>query len=146
MEEISKRLVEVDEILNHLTNENYLKIPKNIIQVIKDNKDKHYVWKYDNTKKFENQNLNSDTLALLAYINTEYLLSDEQKQIMIQYYKLNQQRHEKAKKGKYNSFEISKKSNDNHINDEKAPNMPTVKNEDNFLSKILKRFFKALKK
>ena len=79
MIEYSKRLVEVDEILKHLSKDNYIKIPKEIINYIKTNKDVEYVWKYDSSKKLKEQKVSDDTIAILSYLNMEYLLNDEQK-------------------------------------------------------------------
>lgn len=47
MIDYSKRLVEVDEVLNYLSEEDYLKIPSNVIKIIKDHKDESYIWKYE---------------------------------------------------------------------------------------------------
>ena len=44
MIDYSKRLVEVDEILKYLSEEDYNKIPKSIIEAIKQNRDKTYTW------------------------------------------------------------------------------------------------------
>ena len=77
-----KRLVEVDEVLDHLSEENLSKIPLEIRQAIKENKDKNYVWKFDETKELKDQGLSKDTIAILAYLNSEYLLNEEQKRIV----------------------------------------------------------------
>lgn len=79
MKEINKRLVEVDEVLGYLNTKELEKIPKEIRQMIKSNKDKNYIWKYDKSKKLKEQNLSRDTFAFLSYLNLEYLLNEEQK-------------------------------------------------------------------
>lgn len=53
MKEYNKKLVEVDEILKHLSQENYNKIPEEIKVAIAENKDKEYKWTYDDTKKIK---------------------------------------------------------------------------------------------
>ena len=83
MIEYNKRLVEVDEILKHLSKSDYNKIPEEIKEAIEKNKDKEYKWKYDNTKKLKEQNVPDDTIAILSYINMEYL-ADENQKIKIQ--------------------------------------------------------------
>ena len=82
MIEYNKRLVEVDEILNYLSKDDYNKIPDEIISIIKKNKDKHYIWKYNENKKLKDQDVSNDTIAILSYINTEYLLTQEQKEFV----------------------------------------------------------------
>ncbi len=82
MIDYSKRLVEVDEILKYLSKSNYDKIPKEIKEVIVKNKDKEYKWKYDKTRKLKDQDIPNDTIAILSYINMEYLLNNEQKEFV----------------------------------------------------------------
>ena len=67
MIDYNKRLVEVDEVLKYLSEEDLAKIPDDIRQLIKENKDKDYVWKYDETKPLKDQNLNRDTIAFLSF-------------------------------------------------------------------------------
>lgn len=85
MVDYNKRLVEVDEILNYLSEEDLLKIPEEVRNTIKENKDKEYVWKYDVSKELKEQNLSRDTIILLSYLNMEYLLNEEQKNICNNY-------------------------------------------------------------
>lgn len=84
-----KRLVEVDEILKHLSSEYYQKIPEEIKIIIKENKDKQYIWKYDETKKLKEQNVNDDTIAIVSYINSMYLLNEEQKEFINKIHEMN---------------------------------------------------------
>ena len=114
MLDYNKRLVEVDVILEKLSESDYIKIPKDVIQVIKDNMDKEYTWEYDETKELKDQNLSRDTIALLSYINTEYLLNDKQREYMQRLYEINEQ--EKRKKEysndtKYDYSELFKRNN-----------------------------------
>lgn len=82
MKEYNKKLVEVDEILKHLSQENYNKIPEEIKVAIAENRDKEYKWTYDDTKKLKEQDVSDDTIAILSYINMEYLLNEEQKKFV----------------------------------------------------------------
>ena len=74
MIDYNKRLVEVNEILNFLSEDDLLKIPEDVRNTIKENMDKQYVWKYDVSKELKEQNLSRDTIILLSYLNMEYLL------------------------------------------------------------------------
>lgn len=89
MKDYSKRLVEVEEILNYLPEEDKKKIPNNIIEYIKSNKDKKYIWKIDKSKKLYEQNLDKDTIAILSYINMEYLVNSGQKKFLNELYRKN---------------------------------------------------------
>ena len=110
--ETAKCLVELDEILKHLSKENLEKIPYEIRKKIHDEKDNNYIWNFDNTKPLSEQNINRKTIAILAYLNTEYLLSEEQKKFMKKIYRNNEQKLEQAKREKYNSENIFKKQNE----------------------------------
>ena len=89
MIEYGKRFVEVDEVLNHLSRADYNKIPMDIKELIKNQKDKNYYWKYDESKTLENQRLHSDTIAILSYICAEYLLNEKQKLFVNQIHSMN---------------------------------------------------------
>ena len=102
MVDVNKRLVETYEVLMKLPDEDRNKIPQNVIQKIRNNMDKNYKWKYDETKELSEQGLSRDTIAILSYINTEYLLNEEQKNVMKQIYMNNEMMAEREK-GKYNS-------------------------------------------
>lgn len=92
MIDFSKRFVEVDEILNYLSEVDYKKIPTNIIDYIKSKKDNTYTWRYDITKKLKDQNVSDDTIAILSYLNMEYLLNNEQRELMKKLHKFYERR------------------------------------------------------
>ena len=82
MIDYNKRLAEVDVILQYLSQEDYDKIPEEILELIEDNKDKDYIWEYDESKELMDQEVSRDAIAILAYINMQYLLNEEQKAYM----------------------------------------------------------------
>ena len=110
MVDYNKRLVEVDEILNYLSEEDYEKIPKDIIEVIKENKDTEYTWKYDTSKSLKEQDVSRDTIAFLAYLNMEYLLNEQQKNLMQKIHEENEKKLELEKSEKYNPDDLFKNS------------------------------------
>ena len=85
MEDLNKRLVEIEYILRKLEDEYIKKIPQEIWDYIEKNKDKNYIFKYDDSKNLLEQNLNIDTISILTYINIEYLLDEKQKMEMIEF-------------------------------------------------------------
>lgn len=110
MVDVAKRLVEVDEVLKYLKVDELKKIPEEIRQMIKVNKDKDYVWEYDENKKLKNQNLSRDTFAFLSYLNMEYLLNEEQKKLMNQIHMENERKEEEIKSEKYKTDDLFKKN------------------------------------
>lgn len=103
-----RRFVEVDEIINNMPKEDFDKIPDDLISIIRKNKDADYIWKYDKSKKITAQNLHKDTIAILAYINTEFVLENEQRKLMINMHYFNEMKKEQLKKTKFNSEDIFK--------------------------------------
>ena len=149
MVDYNKRLVEVDEILNYLSDEDLEKIPDDIKQAIRDNKDKDYTWNYDEDKPLKEQDVSRDTIAILSYLNMEYLLNEKQKQFMEEMHKRNEQ--EKRKKEYYNEtqynyedlFKRKNKVEDTNNEQEEVALIPVK--EETFIRKIfniIKSFFK----
>ena len=103
--EYEKCLVEVDEVLNHLSKEELNKIPEDVLKGIKKRKDKEYMWKYDESKRLEEQRFDRNTIVILSYINMEYLLSKEQKDLMEKLHELNEQNFAKEIQEKFDSKE-----------------------------------------
>ena len=101
--EDKKVLTEVYEILKHLSSENFNKIPSNVINLIKDNKDENYIFKYDVSKSLQEQNISRDAVAVLSYINMEYLLNDRQREFIENLHRKNEDDLEQQKREKYNS-------------------------------------------
>lgn len=87
--EYSKVLVEVYEVLQYLSEDELAKIPEDIMTEIRKNKDRHYKWEYDKTKPLKHQKLSRDAIILLSYLNMEYLLNKEQKELMQQIHEFN---------------------------------------------------------
>lgn len=101
-----KVLTEVYEILKHLSNENLKKIPSNVINLIKENMDKNYIFKYDISKSLQNQNISRDAVAVLSYINMEYLLNDRQREFIENLHRQNEEDLEQQKRETYNSYTL----------------------------------------
>lgn len=143
MKEINKRLVEVDEVLGYLNTKELEKIPKEIRQMIKSNKDKNYIWKYDKSKKLKEQNLSRDTFAFLSYLNLEYLLNEEQKKIVKQMHMENERKEEIRKREIYKTEDLFNK---NEIKIKKQTDeFEMVKYKENILKGIINKIKNILK-
>ena len=128
--EDEKCLVELDEILKYLDKQELEKIPYNIRKSINENKDKNYIWKYDESKELKNQNINRKTIAMLSYLNMEYLLNEEERSVIEGLHKINEEKIENIKKQKFkvdNIFEDRAKNLDRKQNEETQ--LVKVKNE-----------------
>jgi len=147
----NKRLVEVDEILNYLSEEELLKIPEEVRKTIKDNKAKGYFWQYDETKPLKEQNVSRDTIAFLSYLNMEYLLNEEQKEFVQQLHELNEKKIENSIDEKYgveDLFIINKTQIEDIKETEQVQDVSLVEYKENFFKKVIskiKNFFAKLK-
>lgn len=108
MENLNKRLVEVEYILKKLDDEYIKKIPQEIWDYIEENKDKNYLFNYDENKTLVEQNLSIDTISILTYINMEYLLGEEQKKEMIEFLRKDEMIAEQEKAKLYNPDDLFK--------------------------------------
>lgn len=142
--EYEKCLVEVDEVLNHLSKEELNKIPEDVLKGIKKNKDKEYMWKYDESKRLEEQTFDRNTIVILSYINMEYLLSKEQKDLMEKIHELNEQNFANEIQEKYDSKDLFKNKNKTNINVENENAIAKLENNKwyNKMFSFIKRIFK----
>lgn len=113
MEEMNKRLTEVEYVLKNLNDEYRQRIPQEIWDYIETNKDKDYNFEYDNSKNLVEQNLSIDTISILTYINIEYLLDEEQKKEMLNLLRKDEAIAEQEKARLYNSNDIFKNKKEN---------------------------------
>ena len=144
MSDYSKSLVEVEEILNYLSIEDYKKIPEKVFEILNKNKDPNYIWKYDESKRLNEQNLSNDTIAILSYINLEYLLNDKQKLFMENVLKENEIHEENLKREIYNTDTLFKKKNKNSFEyTNYNQNLPVEVKKEGLFTKIYK-FLKSL--
>ena len=138
-----KCLVELDEIFKYLKDEEKRNIPYEMRKAIKEKKDKHYHWNYDESKTLNEQNINRKTIAMLSYLNMEYLLNEKQKKLMEEIHKFNEKKIEKEKSKKYNPDSIFK----NNIKYDKKEEVALAEVEErkwyekifSFIKKILKK-------
>lgn len=86
-ENFPKAYVEVEEIINNLQEEEYNKIDKSFINMIKEKKDKNYIFKLDYSKDIEKQKILKETRLLLGYIFLHYLADDDESKMIKQKFK-----------------------------------------------------------
>ena len=64
-----KAFSETSEILKYIDSSKISKIPHQLLEFIEKNKDRDYIFDYDTEKSLKDQNLNRNTLILLAFLN-----------------------------------------------------------------------------
>lgn len=79
MDDLKISFSELDELLKHISTDDWEKIPDNVLFYIRDNKDNNYTWQYDETKPIEEQNVRPETFFLLIFIMFKYAYTDEER-------------------------------------------------------------------
>ena len=97
-------------IINSLKDEEIERIPKKVKNNIIENMDQNYRFKYDHSKKLEEQDILPETKALIIEIYIKYLVSDEDEKEAWKIYKKEcLAKVEAEKREKYNPEDIFKK-------------------------------------
>ena len=127
---------EVDAFLTTLGKSYINKIPKDILDVIKSEKDESYKVKIDPDISIESQDFSREAISIILWLNLEFFCNDEQKELLEKIYSNNQKLYEKEQKEKYSVENIFPK------NDEK--NNSLVKKEKQNLFKRILKYIKNL--
>lgn len=99
----SKAYTEVLEIINHFSEDEYKKIPKEKIDFFEENKDQDYNFKIDPNVDLSEQSISQNANAILVLLFRDYFTTDKQKEILKN---LLQQNQEKIEIEKYNPNNI----------------------------------------
>lgn len=138
----AKAYTEVLEIINHFSEDEYKKIPKEKIDFYEKHKDRKYDFKINPNIDLAEQNISRKANAMLVSLFRDYFATAKQKEILKNLLQQNQEKLEKEKYLKYNPDNIFNKSNSN-INDSKDKvALVEIKNEV-WYRKIL-NFFKRI--
>ncbi len=135
----AKAYTEVLEILSHLSEEDFVKIPTQKIKFYKDNMDKEYNYKINPKIDLSEQNISKEANAILISLFRDYFATEKQKSILESLLRQNQLKQEKEKIKKYNSDDLFKNRNSKVEKVEEAITMVTYK--ESFFTKI-KNWFK----
>ncbi len=141
MEEEKIAYSELYEILSYMDKKQVMKVPIDILENIKNNRDMNYISKIDKEDIFNKNNVSKKTISMLAYLNLKYWVDDERKKELVNLYRENEFKQEEAKKEKYGIDEIFKK------NTEKENRKPAIiKEKENFIKKIINKIKEMFKK
>ena len=109
-----KAYSEVDEFLNMLNSDYRNKIPSEIREFFKSEKDTTYIKKINPYMSIESQNLMEESLTIIMWLNLEYWATSAEKELLEQMYENNQNIFEEEQKEKYSIDKIfSKKKDEN---------------------------------
>ena len=129
---------EVYTILQELNEEEYNKIPPEVIKTIEANRNEEYEYELDDELELKDQPMLSETKAILFNLFRDYLATPEQKAKIIRMQNEARQKNELKKQQMYNTdvFVNKPKENQSSNNNE---TMQIVEYKENFFKKILNK-------
>ena len=146
---LSKAYTEVLLILSYMEQKYIDMIPKKILELFNEEKDKNYQPNINPNISLAEQNLQRKTLALLAMLNLNYWCKDEnEKQEMLKMYSENDKKIEAEMRERYNPDNLFKKREKVEQKDEAKEECTEIieYKEQNIFKKILNRIMKFFKK
>lgn len=136
---------EVLEILKYVSKEDYNKIPSSKINVLKNNCNKEFEFKYNPKKSLEEQNVSEGGMAIIGLFFRDYWATSEQRNKIIAKQNYNRLKLENKKSKQYNSEDLFKNNNyhknDISEHDTVTSNIQIVEYKETFFTKI-KNWFK----
>ena len=96
---------EVLEILKYIPNQEYDKVPQNLINLFEKNSNKHYTFHYDPEKSINEQNVSKRAKIIIAILYRDYWATVEQRQKILKKQNEARQALENAK-GHYDSRQL----------------------------------------
>jgi len=103
MSKYTDAFTQVYVILNELDDEDYDKIPPEVVDAIRKNRNKEYQFKIDKSIDLKDNNLLPEARALLFKIYRDYLASESQRQKILKMQNEERRKRELKKQQQYNS-------------------------------------------
>ena len=129
---------EVYTILQELNEEEYKKIPPEVVEAIKENRNKEYEYELDDELELKEQPMLPETKAILFNIFRDYLATPEQKAKVIRMQNEARQKNELKKQQMYNTNVFVNKLKENQtVNNNET--MQIVKYKESIFKKILNK-------
>ena len=126
---------ELLEILKFISNEEYEKIDKEMIQLFETYYNKEYVFEYDPDKTLDEQNVSKTTKIIISILFRDYWATDEQREEILAKERYDLEKLEEEKREKYNPAEIFK--NRKVIDTIEKDNLPMETKKENIFKKLI---------
>ena len=137
---------EVYEILSCLNNEEYLKIPEELIEVFEENRNLEYEYEINDEQDLSKQPMLKESKAILLNLFRDYLATPEQNQKIKQWLQADRVYLENQKQKQYNNNDFENNKKYEKINNEESKTiLPVVIKKQSIFYRIinkLKSFFK----
>ena len=135
---LSKAHKELYEVIKRLSKQELSKIPDSVIINIQKTMDKDYVWKYDDGKELDEQNLLVETKALIVEMYERYLCPEDKKEFWNKYDRICLNMIDEKKKEEYNPDNIFKTKRNTQTADVNI-NLPIQVKKDNIFKRIINK-------
>lgn len=109
MDGYAKAFTEVYTILSYLNKEEYNKIPNEVLEAIKQNRDKDYIYELNKELDLEKQEMLLETRAILFNLFRDYLATPKQKEKIIRFQMQEEIKNEEEKRQRYQNIDMFKK-------------------------------------
>ena len=129
---------EVYAILQELNEEEYNKIPPEVIKTIEANRNEEYEYELDDELDLKDQPMLPETKAILFNLFRDYLATPEQKAKIIRMQNEARQKNELKKQQMYNTDVFANKPKENQSSNNNET-MQIVEYKENFFKKILNK-------
>ena len=134
---------EVYTILENLDEEEFIKIPPEIIEAISVNRNMDYEYELDEYRQLKDQEMLPETRAILFNLFRDYLSTPTQKEKIIQMQKIEREKNEKKKEEQYNIDVFANKRNSPFIDTEpkaeEEQKVNLIEYKENIFTKILRK-------
>lgn len=105
---MAKEYNEVVEILNHISKEDLNKIPIDMYNMFKANKDLDYEFIYDTNKTLDEQNVSKEAKTIIAILYRDYWATEQQREKILEKERQDRKEMEQENRDKYNPDNIFK--------------------------------------
>ena len=132
---------EVYTILQELNEEEYNKIPLEIIEAIRTNMNEEYEYELDNEVELKEQPMLPQTKAILFNLFRDYLATPEQKEKIIRMQNEERQKNEIKKQKQYNTDVFERKQKEKSSQNQQVTKQ-LIEYKENIFKKILNKIIK----
>lgn len=136
---------EVYTILQELNEEEYNKIPPEIIEAIRANMNEEYEYELDAELELKDHQMLLETKAILFNLFRDYLATPEQKEKIIRMQNEERQKNEIKKQKQYNTDVFERKPKEKSVQNQQE-NTQLIEYKENIFKKILNKIIKFFTK
>ena len=129
---------EVIEILKFISEEEYEKVPKDLIELFESNSNKEYSFLYNPNKTLDEQKVSKKAKAIISLLYRDYWANDEEKEKLIKKQKKDRILIEEQKRLMYDAKDMFKKRN-NYIEEKSEDVKAVVEYKENIIIKLINK-------